>query len=92
MKDLLTKLFWPILNFFEAEEETNNYQKSHRFILNIVGSLFVMLSLALGGVALVSGQLGAIIPMVVFFCVGAVAVIVGSLGSNSAVCKIWGSK
>jgi hypothetical protein len=36
--------------------------------------------------------LSSLIPIVVFFSVGLVAVLVGSLGSNGAVSKIWGTK
>ena len=92
MKELLKKLFWPILKIFETGEEARNYKKSHRVILIVVGTLFVFLSVASGSVALVSGGSGALIPVVVFFCVGLVAVVVGALGSDSAVSKIWGTK
>lgn len=92
MRRLLTKICWPILKFFETNEEATNYKKSHRVILIVVGSLFVFLSLASAGAAFVSGGSGALIPVVVFFCVGFVAVVVGALGSDSAVSKIWGTK
>lgn len=86
------RIFWPILKFFETDEEPANYKKSHRVALNIVGTLFIFLSLGSAGAAYFSGELGSLIPVVVFFCVGLVTVVVGSLGSNGAVSKIWGTK
>ena len=92
MGKILTKVFWPILKFFETEEEPANYKKSHRVALNILGCLFLTLSLGLAWAASSVGGLGSLIPVVVFFCVGLVAVVVGSLGSNGAVSKIWGTQ
>ena len=92
MKELFIKLFWPILKIFETGVEVTNYKKSHRVILNVVGGLFIFLSMVSAASAFIIGEYGALIPVVVFFSVGAVAVVVGLLGSNSAVSKIWGSK
>lgn len=91
MKNVLVKLFWPILRVFESEQKPANYKKSHRVVLLVVGSLFLFLSLASAGAAIHSGNLGALIPVVVFFAVGLVAMVVGGLGTNSAVAKIWGT-
>ena len=92
MKQLLIKIFWPILKFFETGDEPENYKPSHRIALNVLGSLFIFLAMLSGIGASGSEDLGALIPVVVFFCVGFVAVIVGLLGSNRAVSKIWGTK
>ncbi|WP_414700635.1 hypothetical protein [Paraglaciecola sp. 2405UD69-4] len=51
----------------------------------------------LSGVSAVSAfyseiSIGALVPIIVFFTVGFVAVIVGSLGTNRAVAKVWGTK
>jgi len=86
------KIFRPILKFFETDEVPANYKKSHRVALNILGALFLLLSLGSAWAALYSGELGAFIPVIVFFCVGFVAVIVGVFGSSGAVSKIWGTK
>ncbi|MFT2090951.1 hypothetical protein ACMUMK_08155 [Paraglaciecola sp. 2405UD69-4] len=93
MKAMLTKLFWPILKFFEVGQEPPNYKPSHRLALNVLGYLFMFLS----GVSAVSAfyseiSIGALVPIIVFFTVGFVAVIVGSLGTNRAVAKVWGTK
>jgi hypothetical protein len=92
MKEKLTKLCWPVLKFFETGEQTETYQKSHRLVLNIVGALFLFLSTASAVTAYISGEIGALIPVIVFLSIGVVAIIVGLLGSDSAVSKIWGKK
>ncbi len=92
MKSILTKIFWPILKIFETNENPANYKKSHRVALNIVGALFIFLSLISSAAAYATGGAGALIPVVIFFCAGLVAVVVGALGSNGAVSKIWGTK
>ena len=92
MKEALIKLFWPILKYFETGEEATHYKESHRIILVVVGALFILLSMISMVFSYSTGEVGALIPIVVFFSVGAVAVVVGLLGSNSAVQKIWGRK
>ncbi len=92
MRSGLRKLCWPILRFFETDEEPKNYKKSHRIILNSVGALFLLLSLGAAAAAGSSDGTGAFIPAVVFFCVGFVSVVVGTLGSDRAVSKIWGNR
>ena len=92
MKTLFRRMFWPILNYFETTEPPVNYRHSHRTILHVVGWLFMLLSLgSLAGV-IYTGQFGALVPVVVFFCVSLVALVVASLGSDSAVSRIWGNK
>jgi hypothetical protein len=51
----------------------------HRFIVSAV-------------LAISSSEMGGLIPFLVFFMVGFVCEVVGLLGSNRAVAKIWGSK
>lgn len=92
MRNILTKLCWPILSFFETGGASINYKKSHRAILIIVGALFFFLSTVSASMAYLGGELAALIPVIVFFCVGLVAVVIGALGSNGAVSKIWGTK
>ena len=92
MKNALRKLFAPVLNVFESGEGEYRYKASHRKILMGMGSLFFVLSLLSGISAIASDQLGGLIPVIVFFLVGFVCMIVGFLGSDRAVAKIWGSK
>lgn len=91
-KSLLVKLFWPVLSFFESDAPAVGYKRSHRVILLVVGSLFFLLGAGSAVVAISVGELGGAIPSIVFTLVGLVALIVGSLGSDAAVTKIWGSK
>lgn len=92
MKSVLRRVFWPILRFFETGEGSEAHKKSHRVALNIVGVLFMSLSLGSAVAGYTSGQMASLIPVLVFFCVGLVAVVLGTLGSNSAISKIWGIK
>ena len=92
MKNSLRKLFLPILSIFESGEGEYSYKESHRKILLIVGALFLILSAVSAILAISSSQMGGLIPFLVFFLVGFVCEVVGLLGSNRAVAKIWGSK
>ena len=92
MKDFLRTLFSPILNLFEGGDGPYVYRPSHRKILLAVGSLFLFLciiSLYFGSVA---GGAGAYIPTLVFLLASTFCFVVGGLGSERAVAKIWGSK
>lgn len=92
MKSIIRNLFSPILNYFESGEGEYNYKKSHRTILLIVGGLFLFLSLISLVAALVILQLEAVIPVLVFFVFGSTCLVVGGLGTDRAVAKIWGNK
>jgi isoprenylcysteine carboxyl methyltransferase (ICMT) family protein YpbQ len=92
MKLFFRKLFSPILNFFESGQGEFAYRKSHRTILVVVGVLFLVLSCVSAIAALGTSQLGAFIPIVIFFIAGFVCLVVGSLGNERAVATIWGSK
>jgi hypothetical protein len=86
------KLCYPILRIFESGEGEYRYEKSHRKILLAVGVLFLGLSIASAVLAINSSQLGGLIPFLIFFLIGFVCEVVGLLGSERAVAKIWGSK
>jgi hypothetical protein len=92
MKETMTKLCWPILKRFETGQPVTNYKKSYRTILIFVGGLFLFLSSVCGAAAIYADQTGALIPVVVFFGVGLVSLVVGTLGSDGAVASIWGTK
>lgn len=92
MNKVLIRIFWPVLKIFETGEAPKNYKKSHRVILVVVGAMFTGLALVSASAVYFSGSMGGLIPVIVFFCVGFVAVVVGVLGSDGAVSKIWGSK
>jgi len=92
MKAHLKKVFSPILSVFERGDGEYKYKDSYRTILIGVGALFLLLSLASLAAAFYTAQLGAWLPFIVFFCVGCVCEIVGFLGSDRAVAKIWGNR
>ena len=92
MKPVLRQMFKPILSIFEEQEGAFAYKPSHRLILKVVGTLFFILSLASLAGWIVSGQSGAIIPVVIFFVIGLVCMVVGFLGTDKGVAKIWNSR
>lgn len=92
MKNQLRNLFSPVLNLFETDDTNYNYKRSHRTILKVVGGLFLLLSFISLAAAMSTAQLGAYLPFIVFLCVGSVCLIVGFLGTDQAVAKIWGNK
>ncbi|MGB0664778.1 MAG: hypothetical protein ACPGMR_13440 [Pontibacterium sp.] len=89
---MLRKLFSPILNPLEKGDEPFAYKPSHRKILLAIGGMFLLMSVSSVFFGQLTAQLGALVPIVVFFLIGAVCVIVGALGSDRAVAKIWGSR
>ncbi|MCB1866838.1 MAG: hypothetical protein KDG50_15585 [Chromatiales bacterium] len=92
MKTRLRKVFSPILKLFETGASEYSYKRSHRTILIVVGALFLLLSVASLATAIYAALPGAWLPFTVFFSTGAVCEIVGLLGSDQAVAKIWGNK
>ncbi len=92
MKNALRSLFAPILNLFEAGADEYVYKPSHRTILLVVGFLFGVLGVFGFYLVASSGQYGASLPVVVFLLVAAVCWIVGFLGTDKAVAKIWKSR
>lgn len=93
MKDVFRQLFWPILRLFETGEVGSyNYRPLHRKVLLIMGFLFLVLAMVSLYFGLIAGQLAALIPVLVFFGAGLVCAVVGLLGSERAVARIWGNK
>jgi uncharacterized membrane protein len=92
MKEKLRKLFWFILQFFEKGDEPYIYKPLNRTILIIVGLLFCVLCVLSVYVAAARSGYGFLIPVSVFFIVGFVCLVVGLLGSDRAVSKIWGNR
>ena len=92
MKIWLRKLFWFVLRFFESGDEPYEYKPLNRKILIVVGLLFTVLALITVYVSIGKSGYGFLIPVVVFLGVGFVSVIVGLLGSDRAVAKIWGTR
>ena len=92
MSKLLRTLFKPIFNLFESGTEAYVYKASHRKILIVVGALFLVLSLISAAAAVYTRTIDGLFPCSIFFVAGFVCVLVGCVGSDRAVAKIWGSK
>jgi len=92
MKNILRQLFSPILKPFENGAEDYNYKPSHRKILLAVGSLFLFLAAVSFYIAILTYELASLIPILVFFLGGMICMIIGGLGTDKAVAKIWGSR
>jgi hypothetical protein len=86
----LRKVFWFVLQFFEQGDGPYRYKPMYRKVLLAVGCLFALLcAVSVYFSAGVAG-FGALIPVLVFATVSAVCLIVGLLGSERAVSRIWG--
>lgn len=92
MKDALRRVFRPILVFFEKGGNAEGYRSSHRKILLVVGFLFLVLSGISLFFSIVAETFSALLPIVLFFVISLVCIVVGLLGSDSAVARIWGSR
>lgn len=92
MKNTFIRLCWPILQLFEKGEEAYIYKPSHRSALIAVGVLFMLLASVSLYFSLQVGGFGGIVPVLVFLVASLTSLIVGVLGSERAVAKIWGSK
>ena len=90
MKSLLRSLFAFILNPLEKGSEPYEYKPSHRTILLVTSLLFAGLATA---VVLVSERQdsGYLLPALIFGAVSFAGLIVGLLGDDRTVAKIWGT-
>lgn len=92
MKQQLRKLCNPLLKYLESDEPAVNYKPSHRSALFGVSVLFFVLFAVSAWFGKLTGNIGALVPVIAFFAMGFVSLIVSTLGSDSAVCKIWGNR
>ena len=89
---MFRKLFSPLLNYFESGDEAYAYKPSHRVILFVVGTLFLVLSFGMVAIGVGFSQAGVIFPFLIFFAVAVTCLVVSALGSDRAVAKIWGNR
>ena len=93
MKKGLRKLFAPLLNVFENNEGDYVYKPMSRIILIVLAMLFGGLTV---GLIVISQQMalgwGALIPVSVFSAVSLFCLIIGGLGTDRAVARVWGSR
>ena len=94
MKSLIRKIFSPLLTRLEAGDEPYKANRSHRAILLVVSALFSTLATAVFFMAnsAEGNDLDYLFPVLVFGTVGLVGLVVGTVGSDRAVAKIWGNK
>ncbi len=92
MKEALRVLFAPLLRLFESGDDAYNYKPSHRTILLAVGGLFLLLASLSLLAAITAAQAVAFFPFIIFFAGGIVCLVVGGLGNDRAVAKIWGNR
>ena len=91
MKAALRILFRPLLNPLEKTEGKFVYKPSHRVILLVMSSLFIFLA-SLSWFLSPDGALEYLFPVLVFGGAGLIGVIVGTLGEDVAVARLWGSR
>jgi len=92
MKTTLRRAFQPLLTLFESGNSPFNYKSSHRKALLGVAALFLVLSAVSATAAIVSSDLSGLLPFLIFFLLSMVCAVVGLLGNDRAVSKIWGNK
>ena len=89
MKAVLKNICSPILKPFESGQGEFNYKPSHRKVLVVLGVLCLVIAAASIYFALLTGQLAGVIPVVLFGATGLVCEVVGLLGSDRAVARMW---
>lgn len=91
MTNLLRKLFSFILTPLETCAEQYVYKPSHRTILIAMSCMFFGLG-SLVFYIMPGWDSGYWLPIVVFCGAGLLGLVVGFLGEDRAVAKLWGSK
>jgi hypothetical protein len=92
MRETLRALFAPLLRLFESGDGPYSYRPSHRTILLAVGALFLLLASLSLLAAIAAAQAFAFFPFLIFLAGSVVCLVVGGLGSDRAVAKIWGNR
>jgi len=92
MKQILRTLFSPILNIFEKGDDPFEYKSLNRKILIFMGFIFAGLATLVVLFVPEGVGLGYLIPVVVFGFVALINSVVGFLGNERAVTKIWGDR
>lgn len=91
MKEIVRAVFSPLLKVFESGDDEFSYKPSHRIILLVMGVLFSALAMFV----FISAQgqdIGYYLPVLIFGGVGVVSLVIGFVGTDRAVAKIWGSR
>lgn len=92
MKQVLRMLFSPILTIFEKGDDPFEYKSLNRKILIFMGIIFAGLATLVVLFVPQGVGVGFLIPVIVFGLVALVTLVVGFLGNERAVTKIWGDR
>ena len=92
MLSLLRKLFSPLLNIFERNNDAFVVRSKNRAIVLFVGLVFGLLAFALPLYMPQLVRMGYWFVMIVFGLISFVGLVVGLLGSDKAVAKLLGSR
>jgi|TARA_B110001469_G_C9285704_1_gene157392 hypothetical protein len=92
MKPILRSLFSPILNIFEKGSDVYAYKPLNRKILIFMGTIFAGLTALVLKFVPDGVGISFLIPVIVFGAVAVVTLVVGFLGNERAVSKIWGDR
>ena len=92
MKNSLRALFSPLLNFFEKGDEPYSHKPLNRKILIFMSTLFLSLAILVAYLSRDSSDPGYLLPVLVFSIMATIGLVVGLLGNDRAVAKIWGSR
>jgi len=91
MKQILIKLFSPVLNVFESGTEDYVYKPSHRSILIFIACMFSAMAMAVFWVAQGKDP-DYFLPVIIFAVIAFVSFLIGFLGTDRAVAKLWGTR
>ena len=92
MKQILRKLFAPLLDVLEGGSEEYSYKPLNRKILLVISVLFGGLAALVFYLIPEKADGGYYLPVVIFGLIALVGLVVGLLGNDRAVSKIWGSR
>lgn len=92
MKALLRNVCAPLLKGLESGTEPYHYKPLSRKILLFFGVTFVGLGVLAAWLMPTDAEIGYYFPVIVFILAGGYGLLVGLLGEDRAVAKIWGNK
>lgn len=92
MKAQLRKIFWFILKPFESGTEPYEYKALNRKILLFISFMFFGLAMLVLYLTPDGSGIDYALPVIVFSTISILGVVIGLLGNDRAIAKIWGSR
>jgi len=92
MKNILQKIFSPVLNIFEKNNDEFIYRKLNRKIVLFISSVFFFLAFGLPIYMPQLIEMGFWFVMIVFGSLSSVGLIVGIFGRDTAVANLLGRR